>query len=378
MTPLPSPETIMDVVGCIYQAAYDSTLWPTVVTRLRDAFHGSKACLGHIGPNILLTDAVIAPDSDPRWTEIYVEQFADNELFHRVMAARTGTVYSDHALLGSERMRASRFWNEWMAPQDMYGGIGCKLHLSNDMFCFFDIQRGSHQSSFGTAEAQYLQQIVPHLIRAGELSRQLQATHSLAAAFSYLPFGMVVVDGAMTILSMNATAEAIVARPDGALTAKNGQLSTHAASRSKALAQAVAHVCKLTDGILPGVGSDVVVKAPEGGSDLFLSIGAFRHMPAYGLSTRPCAVIFVRDLLPTQPQSFVNHIRQMFALMPKEAAIAVAIADGLTLKSIAARENITLGTARLYLHNVFQKTGTKRQSHLVSLLKNLQPIINRD
>lgn len=368
----------MDVVGCIYQAAYDATLWPMVVTRLRDAFHGSKACLGHIGPNIPSADAVIAPDADPRWTRLYIEQFADNELFPRVMHAPTGVVFSDHALVGSERMRASRLWNEWMAPQDMYGGIGCKLRLSNDVFCFFDIQRGSRQPSFDATDARYLQQIVPHLMRAGELSRQLQATQSLAAAFSYLPFGVVFVDRAMTILSMNASAEVILARSNGALSAKNGRLLPHAAARSTALEQAVAKVCTLTDGILPGLGSDLVIKAPEGGSDLVLSIGPVTYAPAYGLPTASCAAIFVRDLLPMQPQSFAHHIRQMFALAPKEAAIAAALANGLPLKDIAARENITLGTARFYLHNVFQKTGTKRQNHLVSLLKNLQPIINRD
>jgi len=33
---------------------------------------------------------------------------------------------------------------------------------------------------------------------------------------------------------------------------------------------------------------------------------------------------------------------------------------------------------RFYLHNIFRKTNTKQQSYLVSLLKSMQPIINRD
>lgn len=378
MSPLPSPEAMTDVVSYIYEAAYDAAQWPTVVTRLRDAFHGSKACFGRVGPNISAADGVIAPDADPRWATIYVEQFADDEFAKRVMKVPAGVVYSDHALMGHERIRASRLWNEWMSPQDMYGGIGCKLRLADDAFGFFDIQRGSRQSGFDAAEIQYFQHIVPHLKRAGELNQKLQTTHALATAFSYLPFGVMFVDGAMNILDLNALADAMLARSNGALIARGGQLSTRVVARPNVLEQAVAKVCTLTGGVSPGPGHDLIVKAPESGSDLLLSIGPFMRASAYGLPASLCAVIFLRDLLSAQSQSFVDHIRQMFALMPKEAAIAAALAAGLPLKDIAARENITLGTARFYLHNVFQKTGTARQSHLVSLLKSLQPIVNRD
>lgn len=378
MTPLPSPEAIVDVIGCIYQAAYDSTLWPTAVTRLRDAFHGSKACLGHFRSNNPSADAVIAPDADPLWAKIYVEQFFDNELSKQIMRAPPNLVYSDHALVGNERMRASRFWNEWMAPQNMYGGLGCSLGLPGDAFCFIDIQRGPHQPRFEAADAQYLQHIVPHLIRAGELNQQLQATHALATAFSYLPFGVIFVNSAMTILSMNAKADALLARPHCALSVKNGQLSTHSVARATGLEQMVAQVCSIAGDVLPGHGGDIVVRAPEGGSDLILSVAPMMQAAAYGLPATPCAAIFVRDLLPRPSRNVKDQLKRIFALTSKEAAIAEALAADLPLKDIAARENITLGTARFYLHNVFQKTGTKRQSHLVSLLKNLQPIINHD
>ncbi len=333
---------------------------------------------GRLGPNNLSADDVIAPDSDPLWVTIYAEQFFDNELAKQVMQAPANLVYSDHALIGNDRMRASRLWNEWMAPQDMYGGIGCKLHLPGDTVCFFDIQRGSHQPGFDAADAQYLQSIVPHLVRAGELSQQLQTTHALATAFSYLPYGVTFVDGTMTILGMNEAADALLARPHCALSVKNGRLSTRPASRATGLEQIVGKVCGFAGDVLPGHGGDLFVRAPEGGNDLVLSVAPMMQASTYGLPTSSCAAIFMRHLSPKPSRNFEDQLKQMFALAPKEATIATALAAGLPLKDIAARENITLGTARFYLHNVFQKTGTKRQNHLVSLIKNLQPIIDRD
>lgn len=76
---LHSAEVAANLVSGIYEAAYDPALWPAAVARLRDAFHGSKVCLGHLGPDIPSTDAVIAPDSDPSWATLYFEQFAKND-----------------------------------------------------------------------------------------------------------------------------------------------------------------------------------------------------------------------------------------------------------------------------------------------------------
>jgi DNA-binding CsgD family transcriptional regulator len=57
-----------------------------------------------------------------------------------------------------------------------------------------------------------------------------------------------------------------------------------------------------------------------------------------------------------------------FGLTAAEADLALAIARGEDLASIAATRGITIGTARTHLKAVFSKLGAHRQAHLVVLL----------
>jgi len=87
----------------------------------------------------------------------------------------------------------------------------------------------------------------------------------------------------MTILGMNAAAEAILARPACALSARRGRLSASNPPRSGVLEQTMAQVCTLIEGVMPSPGGDLIVSVPEGGSDLLQSIGPLMHAPVYGL-----------------------------------------------------------------------------------------------
>lgn len=62
----------------------------------------------------------------------------------------------------------------------------------------------------------------------------------------------------------------------------------------------------------------------------------------------------------------------LFDLSPAEAKLAAGLVEGRALKDVAANMKVTYSTARTYLGRVFEKTGTKRQSELVALLKGAQ------
>ena len=57
-----------------------------------------------------------------------------------------------------------------------------------------------------------------------------------------------------------------------------------------------------------------------------------------------------------------------------EARLAANLCAGQSLKTSAELQDIRFSTARHYLENIFQKTGTRQQSQLVALLKSVQPL----
>jgi DNA-binding CsgD family transcriptional regulator len=61
-------------------------------------------------------------------------------------------------------------------------------------------------------------------------------------------------------------------------------------------------------------------------------------------------------------------LRSWFMLTPAEAQIALGIAEGKTIATIAKMRGVAVSTARGQLKSVFVKTGTHRQAELVALL----------
>jgi DNA-binding CsgD family transcriptional regulator len=365
------------LIGGIYDSAYDPARWSTAVASLQDLFQGSKACIQRYGPDVGPNDAV-ATNADAGLLRLYVEEFAQepNTLAEAIRVAEIGSVYLDHALVGGDRLRCTRFWNEWMAPQDMYGGIGCRLMESGSSFWFVDVQRGQGQEAFDANDIALMQTITPHLTRATQMSRTFQSSRLLASTFSYLPFGVILVDGFMRIACMNDAAEAVLLRSGTGLLRKSGQLAAVDEDTMVALQRLIERACTISADIIPGVGGDLLVRKRRDGEgvDLALSIAPvvnpLHEMPFLGRH----AAIFVREISFDIPAGFTAHIRAIFDLSPQEAGLAASLASGHTLKKAAEDQHIQISTARSYLEKIFQKTRTRQQSQLVALLKSTTSI----
>jgi PAS domain-containing protein len=125
----------------------------------------------------------------------------------------------------------------------MYGGLTCKLLSRGPSSWFFDIQRGRNQAAFDDAEAALLTQLVPHFSRAAEISQHFKASRALSLAASNLPFGIIVVNAQLRILSTNAFADALLSRTDQVFVARSGVLAVRDRGHAERFAALVAGAC---------------------------------------------------------------------------------------------------------------------------------------
>ena len=369
-------ERLASTIEVLYEAAYNPDKWPAVVSQLCALFNGSKACLAPIGPALSPFDP-IATNADPDYNKRYLTEHVDNLLARVVEGLPLGFVYNDHALFGEDRLRGSRFWNEWMRPQDMYDGVAVKLVQTGSSIWFFDVQRGRNQPRFQKNDLELLRLLSTHLKRASELGTFFGGQTSLQRSFAYLPFAVVLVDQDLRILECNAAAEQLLDRANGLLSRRNGILTAHSQQHAAQLSKAVARLCLSTELTLPVQGADLLLRSQlEDRPVLALSIGpgteAGRAVHPFG---QQAAVIFIRDLSQQTSAAFTQQIRSLFALTPREAQLAAALATGQSMKTIAADGAIAYSTLRSTLEHVFRKTGTHQQSELVALLKGLPPTI---
>jgi DNA-binding CsgD family transcriptional regulator len=65
-------------------------------------------------------------------------------------------------------------------------------------------------------------------------------------------------------------------------------------------------------------------------------------------------------------------LEHLYGLTRREAAVAAKLADGKSVEDLAHELGISYETARTHLRRIFDKTGTSRQSELVSRLARMQ------
>lgn len=366
-----SHQTLSATIGRIYEAAYDQSVWTDAVGQVQVAFHGSRACLSGMDWTNTEDSFCASPSRDPYWDRIFLDHFAVNDLFAPRIAVPVGEVFGDIQLTGRSFIERTAVWNEWMMPQDMYGGMACNLQVSETSYWFFDVQRGRTQPAFDSDDHATLALITPHLSRAVALGRHFKMRTASQSLLRHLPFAGFVVDARLRILDMNAAAQDLLARPAALLTARAGHLATSNAAQTDALQEVVGRICRVDEDTFPSTGAELRVRSEHGGR-LVLSIGLLPDGAAFGLAAGPQAIVLARESPAPFPAVSHDLLRRTFGLTGKEASVALALASGLSLRDIATRENMAYATARVHLDRIFRKTATRQQSQLVAMLNTLR------
>jgi DNA-binding CsgD family transcriptional regulator len=371
---IPEP-ALLACVGQIYQAANDSEAWPLAVEAVRHLLNGARACLVRIGPD-RRPDDLVAPSNDPAFQDRYIAEFADtpNIIEEAVARAPVGIAYHDLAFIGRDVLRGSRLWNDWMAPQDMYGGLSCKLATDGPSSWFIDVQRGRRHPGFDGHDLQLMQTLAPHLARALQIARRTALAQLVSPRLANLPCAMLAVDPRLHVLARNVAADEMLADGVGGLALAGGALVTTDPRHAARLRRLVADACADRPDAVPGRGGDLLISdgPVDTSTTLMISVGPAAASGVPVLALEPCAAVIIRRLSPQLPAHAADTIAGLFDLTPQEARVAVALAAGHSLKTIAEQGGIRLTTVRTHLARIFSKTGARQQSQLVAILRSVQ------
>jgi len=111
------------------------------------------------------------------------------------------------------------------------------------------------------------------------------------------------------------------------------------------------------------------VARPSGQVNLGLVVEAIPSLDWAEGKGKPAAVVYIRDAVGKSIASEVVT-KQLFNLTRAETALAMELANGLSLEEAAEALNVRRNTARAHLRSIFSKTGVRRQTELVRILLN--------
>ena len=183
-----------------------------------------------------------------------------------------------------------------------------------------------------------------------------------------LMVGAIVLDDHGKVIECNAVASEILGLRDG-LRLLGDQLEATYPNDNRKLQQLVRNALRRSHPERVEPTTAMSVNRPSGQLSWGLVVQAVSPDEWTEGKHRPSVAIFVRD---TEGKAHppTRLAQELFQLTPAETALAIQLANGLSLEEAAEALNIRRNTARAHLRSIFSKTGVRRQTELVRLFLN--------
>lgn len=288
-----------------------------------------------------------------------------NSRYSRVDTQRAGAFRLDHDDYAEEELARDPYYQEFLRPMGIFWHANAVLAPGRDEHIELSLKRGIELGPYQRDDVVGLNNLLPGLHAAARIAKLTLDAEARGMAWLLRRRGELIIeiDGRGRVLPGQLPGEADPSLPLRVVGRRLAAMDQTAQPLlDRAIAHAIAQPARMA--LAPLDGPDgrrwilQIHPVPGQARDVFLSAQAI-------------AVLIERNLKPAAILTNAAAIRDAFGLTGREADVAGLLAEGLGIRAIAARLEIQPDTARTYLREVFDKTGTRRQVELVALLARL-------
>jgi DNA-binding CsgD family transcriptional regulator len=284
-----------------------------------------------------------------------------------------GIVHSTTDFISQDELEQTRFYKEWIEPQGIADSLAVNLEKGTTRSSLLNIRMDASLGFENDDARGRMALLVPHLQRAvgiGRLFEQRGANEqALTETLDHVEAAVVLVGADGAIEFANDTAKKmldekfLVCRRDGALHA--------VAPDTDQILREIFAAAANGDASIGVRGVAVPMTSPTEGrwfaNVLPLTSGRRREA---GQANQAAAAIFIRKIAPNAPLP-LEAIAKRYGLLPSEVRVLDAVAKMQGVKQLAEFLGVSQATVKTHLHNLFRKTGTKRQIDLMKLVAGL-------
>jgi DNA-binding CsgD family transcriptional regulator/PAS domain-containing protein len=372
------PERLSALIGDIYDAALDPTLWGDVLRKAREFVGGYHAALSW-------KDAVAKragsyfDDGDmvPSYRQLYFDKYVKFDPFTTAQFfAEIGEPKSIFEVLPYSEYVETRVYKEWARPQGLVDAVMALLDKSATSVGFFVVFR--HE--FADDETyRRMRLVVPHIRRATFIGKVIDLKRaeaaSLADTLDGVSAGMFLVDATGRIVHANAAGHTML-KEASVLRAEGTRLIAIDAQADQTLADTFATAGSGDAAVgIKGIAVPLLARDRERyvAHILPLTSGARRRA---GASYAAVAAMFIHKAAldtPSPPEA----IAKAYKLAPMELRVLLAVVEVGGVPEVAEALGIAESTVRTHLQRTYNKTGVNRQVDLVKLIAAFSnPLLN--
>jgi DNA-binding CsgD family transcriptional regulator len=362
---------LSELIGEIYDAALDPSLWNDVVGKAAHFVGGPAAAIYSKSPTTGNGDVYYEAGTDPYYRQLYFDKYVklDPSTTSHYFADVEQLIATADYMPYSEFLE-TRFYREWAHPQGLVDAVMAVLDKSVTSVALFGVFRSEREGVVDDEARRRMRLIVPHVRRSVLVGRliDLRAAEaaSLADTLDGFSAGMCLVDAAGRIVHANTACHIILDAGDF-LSAVGGRIVASDAKTDQTLRELFA-AAGCGDAAVGTQGIALPLSAQDGSHYVVhvlpLTSGARRLA---GIAYSATVALFIRKLT-TEVPSAPEIIARAYNLTPTELRVLLAIVEVGGVPEVAVALGVAESTVRTHLGNLFVKTGAGRQADLVKIV----------
>lgn len=361
------------LIGNMYDSAMDICRLGDSLRQLRALFKANFVTLIlRVQDEPLLSPMMVAGDVELGEGGInHYAYYSKSTLFDNLP---TDTVFTVDELMSEAEWLSSSFYLLYCQPHNCHQMLGADIRMPDGSAVRFRINRPRDQARFSLVDKAMCEMLLPHLRRALHMHSQLDRSESLGSLYSQtisrMAVATFVLDENGSVVQLNSVAREILDSQDG-LKVVGGRLEAIYPSDNRELLRLVRNAFQRARPGSAGLqGAEAMsISRPSGKVSLGVVVELIPTQELVEGKGKPTVVVYVRDAVS---KSLVSNVAtsQLYNLTPAETALALELANGLSLEEASEKLSIRRNTARAHLRSIFSKTGVRRQTELVRIMLN--------
>jgi DNA-binding CsgD family transcriptional regulator len=355
----PDENRLLSAIEALYAAALGIGTWTGALARIGDTV-GADHLFLHAQSSTQFFFAAARIDERDLARALAARQEIEPDM-ETIEGLAAGEVLNRASFITDREYLRSPHYNELVRPlggfHGLLGRLGAPALGSSLVLC-----RAPHQTNFRGGNAETVRALLPHVGMAIDIAAKVQRASETVRSFESVLEGVVeavvVCDRSRRPLFANAAAQRLLANGDG-LAFGGAGLFCSTPDDTGRLRAAIA---------LAEAEGQARLRLPRrsGRPPLMLRIMAVGDLAR---AAGPGSVaIFIAE--PDAARAIDRDaIAEAFGLTRREAEIAALLAAGSNPAAIAAELELGLGSVRVYLTRIFNKTDARSQASLVSMLR---------
>ena len=362
------------ILASLYEAMLDDTLWPATSALIDEAcgIQGNGIMVG-AGPRdavrALFVGLYYRGERREDWEREYLEVYHPiDESVPRFRQLPDSRLVHVTDLYTAEELKTSLTYNEALHLGSAQNSLRVRLDGPDGSHITWGIHDPVASGGWESSQLTLIKGLLPYIRQFVRVRQALVGAEALGASVADLldtpRIGVIHLDRRGQIIEANDRARAILRHGDG-LSDRGGELRARGPADH-------AHLEGLLAGALPsagvGVSGSMLLRRPSGVLPLVVHVKpVVVSPPDYGARRVAVLVLLVEPGRPSRIDPTL--VATTLGLTRAESQIAVALAQGQTVREIARSTGRQVSSIHWHLKHIYRKLGVARQAELVQLVR---------